>query len=150
MQPTDAGVYMVTVANASGTVTSTPVALTIQSLLVPPAITAQPLLALVTAGGSVSFTVGASGSAPLAYQWMVGSVPIAGATSATFALPSVKLTDGGTYSAVVTNAAGRAVTTGALLDRCRRHQRSPHLSTPADIDLGWSRRHRELLRGWVS
>jgi hypothetical protein len=115
VKATDAGLYTVTVTNSIGTSVSAPVSLTILSLYVPPSITTQPSKSSATVGSSVSFTVGASGTEPLTYQWQVGGVPIAGATTATFTLPNVQVTDAGTYSVVVNNPAGSAVSAGAVL-----------------------------------
>jgi hypothetical protein len=112
---TDAGSYTVTVTNAVGAVVSAPVSLTILSLVVPPAITSQPSNASATVGSSVSFTVGASGTGTLTYQWSVGGTPIAGATTATFTLPNVQLTDAGTYAVVARSVFGSANSAGAVL-----------------------------------
>ncbi len=113
----DAGSYTVTVTNATGSVESAPASLIVLSVFVPPAITSQPspLKALATAGSSVSFTAGASGSGPLNYQWLVDGVPIAGATSATFTLPDVQVANAGTYSVAVSNPAGSVTSLGAVL-----------------------------------
>src|SRR5207237_5995748 len=50
----------------------------------PPVITQQPADLAVTAGQPATFTVAASGAAPLAYQWHRGGADIAGATAATY------------------------------------------------------------------
>jgi hypothetical protein len=112
---TDAGSYTVTVANSTGAIVSAPVGLTILSLFVPPSITSQPYKALATAGSPVTFTVGASGTGPLTYQWLADGVPIGGATTATFTLPSVQPADAGTYSAVASNPYGSSTSAGAVL-----------------------------------
>ena len=75
-----------------------------------PAITAQPQSVTVSAGQSASFTVVATGAAPLAYQWKKGSASV-GADSATLALASVQASDAGSYTVTVSNAAG-SVTSG--------------------------------------
>src|SRR6266478_3865926 len=54
---------------------------------VPPTITTQPTSQTVTAGQTASFSVVASGTAPLSYQWQKNSVAIAGATSSSYATP---------------------------------------------------------------
>jgi hypothetical protein len=112
---TDAGAYTVTVSNSTGTTESAPVSLTILSLFVPPSITAQPYMSTDSAGSSVSFTVGASGTAPLTYQWLLGGSPIGGSTAPTIAMPSVQAANAGTYSVVVTNPAGSSRSSGAVL-----------------------------------
>lgn len=72
----------------------------------PPAITVPPLSQALVVAQPASFTVAASGAAPLSYQWKRHGQPIAGATSATFSLPGASLADRGWYHVVVTNAAG--------------------------------------------
>src|SRR5258707_8309470 len=69
-------------ANVTGvnfTANATPVA---------PTITTQPASQTVTAGQTASFSVAATGTAPLAYQWQKNSVAISGATSSRFGRPS--------------------------------------------------------------
>jgi hypothetical protein len=80
-----------------------------------PAIVAQPQGTTVRAGTNYTLTVGASGTQPLFYQWLKNSNAIAGATSPTLALTNLQAADAGTYSAVVTNAFGRATSQGAVL-----------------------------------
>ena len=83
---------------------------------VPPTITQQPANVTVTAGQSASFTVAATGDAPLAYQWQRNGVAIAGATSTTYTLAATVLGDSGaTFRAVVTNGAGSATSNNATL-----------------------------------
>ena len=48
---------------------------------VPPAITTQPTNQTVVAGQAATFTVAASGTAPMSYQWQKNGANIAGATS---------------------------------------------------------------------
>jgi Putative Ig domain/Immunoglobulin domain/Immunoglobulin I-set domain len=112
---TDAGTYTVAVSNSTGTTISAPASLTVLSLFVPPSITAQPYMSTVSAGSSVTFTVGASGTPPLTYQWLLNGVPIGGSTAPSITIPSVQGGDAGTYSVVVTNPAGSTTSTGAVL-----------------------------------
>ena len=80
-----------------------------------PTITTQPVSRTVTAGQSASFTVAASGTAPLSYQWQKDSANLAGATSATLTLNSVTSANAGSYRAVVSNSAGSATSSAATL-----------------------------------
>jgi hypothetical protein len=57
-----------------------------------------------------SFRAMASGQAPLALQWLKNGVPVPGATSQTLTLPSVQLSDAGSYSLRASNAVAGAVT----------------------------------------
>ena len=71
-----------------------------------PAIDTQPITQLVAVGESASFTVAATGSDPLTYQWLKNGVAITtGATGDTYTIPTTALTDGAGYSVKVTNAA---------------------------------------------
>ncbi|MBI5774980.1 MAG: cadherin domain-containing protein [Verrucomicrobia bacterium] len=81
----------------------------------PPSITAQPQGVTNGIGGAADFTVTASGSPPLAYQWLLGSNALAGATNATLALTSVARTNSGHYAVAVTNAFGSVTSSNALL-----------------------------------
>lgn len=82
---------------------------------VAPAIVTAPASRTAVQGTSTSFSVVASGTGPLAYQWRRDGSPIAGAQADTLVLPSVALADAGTYSVVVTNAQGSATSAGAVL-----------------------------------
>ena len=109
--------FDVVVTNGAGTVTSTLVTLTVNAAPVPPSITTQPANTTVTAPGAATFTVVATGDAPLSYQWRRNGSNIAGATSATYVkTPTAFPTDNGsTYSVVVTNAAGSTISVSAVL-----------------------------------
>jgi hypothetical protein len=81
----------------------------------PPVINNQPLSSAVPQGTPVLFTVSASGSQPLSYQWRLNGNNIAGATDSSFALPSVQPTNCGTYDVVVFNLLGATTSTNASL-----------------------------------
>jgi hypothetical protein len=114
----DAGNYSVIITNAAGSVTSSVAALTVVAA---PTITTPPANASAVAGGSASFTVTASGSAPLAYQWLKAGSPLAnggnlaGATSATLTISSVSGADAASYSVIVSNSLGTATSAAATL-----------------------------------
>jgi len=61
--------FTVTVSNSTGSVTSTAATLTVSAAAVAPSITTQPASQTVTAGQAAAFTVAATGTAPLTYQW---------------------------------------------------------------------------------
>src|SRR5438552_8761545 len=88
----------------SGSVTSSVATLTVNS---PPTITTQPASRTVTAGQTASFSVTATGTAPLSYQWQRVGVPICGATPASYTTPSTTSGDNGAqFTVVVSNTAG--------------------------------------------
>lgn len=108
----DAGGYTVIVTNPAGSVTSSA---TILTVLVAPAITTQPESRTNHYGTTATFTVVASGTAPLAYQWRKGGADLPTGTDPVLALLNVTRCDGGVYSVLVTNIAGSALSSNALL-----------------------------------
>ena len=80
-----------------------------------PSISSQPANLTVAAGQSASFTVTASGTAPLQYQWQRNGVNIAGATSPTYTFNTIGADNGATFRAVVSNSAGSATSNAATL-----------------------------------
>jgi len=83
---------------------------------VAPAITAQPQSSAVTAGQTATFTVTASGTAPLNYQWSKNSTAISGATSASYTTPATTIADSGTsFTVTVSNSAGTVTSNAATL-----------------------------------
>jgi hypothetical protein len=81
-----------------------------------PAIGTQPANVTVSAGQPATFTVSATGSGTLGYQWQRDGVNIAGATKSSYTLPSAALSDSGAkFRVVVTNAAGSATSNAATL-----------------------------------
>ena len=83
---------------------------------VAPSITTQPTSQTVTAGQTASFTVAATGTAPLSYQWQKSGANIAGATTASYTTPVTTTSDSGaTFRVVVTNTAGTVTSAAATL-----------------------------------
>ena len=113
-QTSDSGSYTVDVTNSAATITSDTAILTVNPPpAVAPTITTQPTAQTVTLGASASFTVAASGTAPLTYQWQKDTVNITGATSATYSIPATQLSHAGQYRVIVSNSAG-PVTSNAV------------------------------------
>lgn len=112
VQTSDGGNYSVVVNNAAGSATSANAALTVN---VPPSITTQPSSQTVNPGATVAFSVTASGTAPLSYQWTFNGANIAGATAASFSKSNVQGADAGNYAVVVNNVAGSATSANAVL-----------------------------------
>jgi len=80
-----------------------------------PTITTQPASQSVAAGSSASFSVVASGSDTLSYQWRKAGSAISGATSSTYTISSAASSDAGSYDVVVSNSAGSATSSTATL-----------------------------------
>ncbi len=96
-----AGLYSVTVSNASGEVTSPELRLNVAPLLV----TAQPQAETNVLGSTITLSVETSGQG-ISYQWELNGMPLAGATDSTFTLTNIQLVQAGNYSVIVTNQYG--------------------------------------------
>lgn len=114
MQPSNAGAYRVVITNVAGSVTSDVATLT-YLLPVPATITQDPTNSTVTEDLIATFTVGATGSPTLSYQWRFNGIPIAGATSTTLNLQHVAASNAGPYTVVVTNNYGAKTSQVATL-----------------------------------
>ena len=109
-------VFVVILVNSVGTVTSAPATLTVQPSVVFPALTTQPASQTVTAGQSATFSVTASGTAPLAYQWRKNGSAIPGATGASYTTAATVASDSGSlFTVVVSNSAGSVTSSPATL-----------------------------------
>jgi hypothetical protein len=75
---------------------------------VAPTITAYPTNQTVLVGNPAYFTVGASGTAPLNYQWRFNGTAILDATNTSYTILAAQTSDAGRYDAVVTNLLGSA------------------------------------------
>ena len=80
-----------------------------------PAIATQLSSSTVISGGAASFSVVATGTSPLAYQWKKDGSSISGATSSTYTIASTKTADAGSYTVVVTNSAGSVTSNSTVL-----------------------------------
>jgi len=108
--------FTVVVSNAAGSVTSSTAMLTVSAASVPPSITTQPASQTVTAGQTATFSVAATGTAPLTYQWKKNSVVISGANSSSYTTPVTMSSDtGAQFTVVVSNAAGSVTSSTAML-----------------------------------
>ena len=68
-----------------------------------PTITAQPQSQNVNLGGTATFSVEATGTGILTYQWLFNGNPIAGATNSTLVVTNLQSSDAGTYSVIIDN-----------------------------------------------
>jgi alpha-tubulin suppressor-like RCC1 family protein len=79
----------------------------------PPVIVTPPAGATRAVGAAHRFSVAATGTGPLGYQWRRNGVPLDGATEASLTLSSLTLSDAGFYDVVVSTA-GASVTSEAV------------------------------------
>ncbi|MBM4225487.1 MAG: hypothetical protein FJ167_12080, partial [Gammaproteobacteria bacterium] len=82
----------------------------------PPAITAQPVSQTVSVSSNATFSVTATGTAPLSYQWSKDGIVLLGATNATLTLTNVQPPRIGDYRVVVGNGAGSVTSSVATLN----------------------------------
>ncbi len=101
-----------------------------------PSIIQHPVSQTEAEGEPVSFSVGASGSAPLSYQWQRDDVDISAATSAMYTLPSVSLADDGArFRVIVSNAFGSAISNPATLTVIESQPTIGSITRPAEGTL---------------
>ena len=113
-QTIDEGGYSVVVSNAYGLATSAVARLTI--LGAAPVILTPPTDQTLMVGQDATFTVGASGTAPLAYQWYYNTnTLLAGRTNSSLAIINAQTEDAGAYLVIVTNSLGSATSAVATL-----------------------------------
>lgn len=98
----------------------------------PPQIGAQPEDVTVGIGGTATFSVLASGTAPLSYQWRRNGVNIAGATGTSYTLANAQVSDNGArFSVVVSNPFGSTTSREALLTVADNQPPNPSITSPA-------------------
>ncbi len=109
----DGAQFAVKISNAAGTANSNAATLKVN---VAPSVSAQPASQTVTAGQTASFTVAASGTAPLTYQWQKNGFAISAATAATYLTPATTTADNGAqFTVTISNPAGSLTSSAASL-----------------------------------
>ncbi len=108
----DAADYTAIVSNPVGAVTSLVATLTVAS---PPSIGAQPQDQTVPLDATAVFTVAASGTAPLSYQWSFNGSALTGPRSNSLAIHPVTTNNVGAYEVTITNAFGSVTSRVAQL-----------------------------------
>lgn len=103
IQLVDAGSYTVVVTNDSGSANSIAAVLTVNSAPAAPVFTIQPLSFTSVRGTPVALVTDATGFPAPSFQWRKDGLTIPGATTRTLLLPSVNVTNAGTYTCVATN-----------------------------------------------
>jgi hypothetical protein len=85
-----------------------------------PSVTLNPANQVACPGGAVNFSVAATGTGPLSYQWRHGvpRVAISGATGSTYSLPAATAADADSYDCIITNTCGSATSNAANLTLC--------------------------------
>ncbi len=111
LQAANSGTYSVTVTNTISTNSSSAVVSVGSG---PPVVVLAPQSRVESVGDHLAFTIAATGTLPIYYQWESNGVAIAGATGTAYALANIAAADSATYSVVYTNIFG-ATTNSATL-----------------------------------
>jgi len=134
--------FRVVVSNAAGSITSNAATLRVNPPPVAPAITTQPANQTATVGQTATFSVVATGTAPLSYQWQKNGTDISGATSSSYTTPATATSDSGaTFQVTVSNSLGSAtsnpatltVASGAAIATVTVSATNPGRAIPADF-----------------
>jgi hypothetical protein len=118
VQPSDEAKYSVQVRNPFGEIVSKVAVLFLGR---PPTLTGQPEGQTAAPGGTATFKVTATGTAPLSYRWrkdgseLSDGPRIAGATTATLTISDLQASDAGSYTVEVSNLFGRRTSLAAAL-----------------------------------
>ena len=105
------GTYTVTATNSQGSLTSSPALVAVASEV--PIVSQAPSSRAAPLGAAV--TLASSGYTPTGYQWCLNGVPIPGATSSQYSVPSAQAANAGTYTCVVANDRGSTTSQPAVL-----------------------------------
>jgi hypothetical protein len=108
--------FKVVVSNSAGSTTSNAATLTVNSAQITPSITTQPASQTVSVGQTATFTVAATGAAPLSYQWSNNGTAISGASSSSYTTPATTSSDNGdVFQVTVSNSSGSVTSGSAVL-----------------------------------
>lgn len=111
----NAGTYTVIATNSAGAATSSNAVLTVNAPgVAAPVITVQPVSQTVAPGGSVTFSVTATGTSP-SYQWFKDGSAMLGATDSSLGLSGLSSFNAGDYTVRVTTAGGTVTSRFARL-----------------------------------
>ncbi len=116
VQLTDAGGYSVVVTNSYGSATSAVAQLTINLPVAPSIITQPQDQANILPGATATFSVQASGTDPLNYQWYYNTnTLLTNATASILTINNVQPANAGSYSVVINNPGGSITSSYAFL-----------------------------------
>jgi len=136
------GNYTVVATNFWGSVTSSPVALTVVSSASPPGFTVSPPAALsLLAGQSSAISVTVTGTPPISYQWRKNGANLAnggvyaGVLTNTLTLTAVTNGNSGNYTVAVTNTAGAITSSVAIVNIATPPAVTAGAGTPGQLQL---------------
>jgi uncharacterized repeat protein (TIGR03803 family) len=123
VSPANVAAYSVTVSNIAGIATSDSASLSI--IASAPVIVLQPAPQSVLPGGTASFAVGAVGTQPTIYRWLLNGTNLSdggyihGSRTSTLSLSNVTTALVGTYSVLLSNTLGAVTSSNAPLSLIR-------------------------------
>jgi hypothetical protein len=114
---TDSGSnFDVVITNPAGSITSNAATLSVNPAPTAPTVTTQPANQTVTVGQTATFSVVATGTAPLTYQWQINGANIVDATTASYTTPATATSNSGEMFLVqVSNTVGTTSSNSATL-----------------------------------
>jgi glucose/arabinose dehydrogenase len=96
-----------------------------------PSISAHPQPVTVPVGGNATFSVSATGSAPLSYRWQRNGADIPGATGSSYTLSGAQAADSGAqFRVIVSNESGSATSNAATLTVTGNRPPVPAINVP--------------------
>lgn len=113
VQTNNAGAYSFVVSNSLGVIFSSNATLTV--IEQPPFFLTQPASLVTYRYGPATFSCSVAGALPMTFQWRLNGTKLPGATNAVLTYANVPPWSGGSYSVVVSNQFGVAVSTNAFL-----------------------------------
>lgn len=104
-----------------------------------PVITAQPASTRTIEDSRTTFSVIATGPAPLRYLWRRNGAPLVGATNATYTVDPVSTNHAGSYTALVTSPYGSVLSSNATLTVISHPRFSSIARQGAQLQFGFTR-----------
>ncbi len=108
----NAGNYSVVVTGGCGALASSDAALAVNPAT---SISSDPAASTICAGNTANFSVTASGTGSLSYQWQLDGSDVSGETSSTLAVSNAQSVNAGSYTVIVTGSCGNSTSSGAAL-----------------------------------
>ena len=131
--------YRVVAVNSAGSSAPSNTASTTTAIAcTAPSIESEPVSVTAVRGQPASFSVLATGTAPLGYEWRKNGVPIADADGSSYSIAAVGDADAGTYEVEVTNSCGSVTSTSVTLTLGKRVPVFTGLTAPLTIAYGTS------------
>jgi hypothetical protein len=136
-QVADSGKISVTVSNLVGVTNSGYATLLVTNVpAYPPVLTSQPQDVAIAVGQNATFSVTASGTAPLTYSWYYNTnTLLASGSNASLTVTNAQLSDAGKYSVTVTNIAGTTNSVFATLTVTNSSQPPFIVTQPASLNV---------------